>query len=166
MDKISTCLWFDDEAAEAVDFYIKVFGKGRVTDIAYYDESTNSVSKKPAGSVLTVSFKLFGRDFMALNGGPEFKFNSAVSFIVDCKDQKEVDRYWQVLTEGGQEVACGWLTDKYGLSWQIVPREFVKLSRSKERKKVVAMNAAMMKMKKLDMPALKKAFMQGEQGRK
>lgn len=162
MDKVMPCLWFDNNAEEAVGFYIKTFRNGRVTEKSYYDESNVEVSKKPVGSVLTVSFRLFGRDYMAMNGGPEFKFNFAVSLIVDCKDQNEVDRLWAALTEnGGAGVACGWLTDKYGLAWQIVPREYVKLSRSKNKKKVTAMNAAMMKMIKLDMDELRKAYNNG-----
>jgi predicted 3-demethylubiquinone-9 3-methyltransferase (glyoxalase superfamily) len=159
MEKITPCLWFDSNAEEAVNFYINTFRNGKITGKTYYDESTVEVSKKPVGSVLTVSFRLFGREYMAMNGGPEFKFNMAVSLIVECRDQKEVDRLWLALTEsGGQESQCGWLTDRFGLPWQIVPKEYLKLMNSKDKKRVVSMNAAMMQMKKLDMAELRKAY--------
>src|SRR5215472_5813628 len=122
---ITPCLWFDTEAEEAARFYVSVFPDAAVENVARYGEEGFDVHGKPAGSVLTVSFRLLGQAFVALNGGPHFKFTEAVSFIVECEDQAEIDGYWAALGEGGDPTAqqCGWLKDKFGLSWQIMPRD-------------------------------------------
>ncbi len=158
MQKISTCLWFDTQAEEAVKFYTSVFKNSKIGSISRYDENSSKASGMPAGSVLTVSFELEGREFMALNGGPIFKFNESVSLIVNCDTQEEVDYYWNKLTSGGgEESMCGWLKDKYGLSWQIVPTELEKLMTSKEPGKPQRVMAALLQMKKLDINVLKNA---------
>lgn len=158
--KISPCLWFDKEALPAANFYVEVFKKGsKVLQVDKYDEESSKVAGQPVGSVLTVLFKLSGQEFLALNGGPLFKFSEAVSFIIDCKDQKEVDYFWEKLTaDGGEESQCGWLKDKYGLSWQVVPEALTKMMKNKNKTKVKRMLAAMYQMQKIDLPALEKAF--------
>jgi len=122
--KITPCLWFDDQAEEAVDFYTAIFKKSRIANITRYGEAGHDVHGKPAGTVMTVAFELDGQTFTALNGGPIFKFNEAISSQVNCDTQEEVDYYWEKLSEGGDEKAqqCGWLKVKYGVSWQVVPR--------------------------------------------
>ncbi len=158
MQKISTCLWFDNQAEEAVNFYTSVFKNSKIGSTSRYDDASSKASGMPAGTVLTVTFELEGRQFMALNGGPLFKFNESVSLIVNCDDQKEVDYYWDKLTsEGGQESQCGWLKDKFGLSWQIVPAELEKLLTSKEPGKAQRVMAELLKMKKLDINILRNA---------
>src|SRR6185436_4953780 len=146
MEKISTCLWFDDQAEEAMKFYTSIFKKSKKGKLAYYGENMPG----PKGKVMTATFTIEGRDIMALNGGPQFKFNESVSFIVNCKDQKEIDYYWKKLTSGGGEaVQCGWLKDKYGVSWQIVPASLPKLL-SGSQEKTNRVMAEVMKMVKLD----------------
>jgi predicted 3-demethylubiquinone-9 3-methyltransferase (glyoxalase superfamily) len=151
MRKIVPCLWFNGNAEEAVRFYSKVFKDSKVGKTTYFSEATSEVSGQPEGSVLTIEFSLNGNKFLALNGGPMFKFTEAVSFTVTCEDQKEIDYYWKALSKGGQEQPCGWLKDKFGLSWQIVPKGIDKLI-TDER----AM-AAMLDMKKINIKALEKA---------
>jgi len=142
------CLWFETEAAEeAAKFYVSLFPNSRIV----------STSPGPGGSVQTVQFELEGRPFMGLNGGPYATFNDAVSFSVDCEDQAEVDRYWAALTEGGKEVQCGWLKDRYGVSWQIVPKALPRLLSDPDQQKAQRVVAAMMKMVKLDVAALEAA---------
>src|SRR6266540_2464395 len=121
MQRITPCLWFDDTAEEAVKFYVSIFKNSKIGRIARYGEAGAKVSGRPKGSVMTVTFRLDGQEFMALNGGPFFKFTEAISFIVNCKTQKEVDELWEKLSAGGRKGQCGWLKDKYDLSWQIVP---------------------------------------------
>ena len=158
MQKISTCLWFDNQAEEAVKFYTSVFKNSKIGSTTHYDEASSKEAGMPAGTVLTMSFELEGRQFMALNGGPIFKFNESVSLIVNCDDQKEVDYYWDKLTSGGgQESQCGWLKDKFGLSWQIVPAELEKLLTSKEPGKAQRVMAELLKMRKLDINILRNA---------
>lgn len=123
MQRVSTCLWFDEQAQGAADFYVSLFPNSRILDTKYYLEG----SPRPAGSVLTVQFTLDGTEYVELDGGPHFKFSPAVSLVANCSTQEEVDTLWRKLSEGGQEGQCGWLTDKYGVSWQIVPRELLKL---------------------------------------
>ncbi len=154
MKKITPFLWFDTEAEEAAKFYTSIFTKSKIHTVTRYgDEGAG-----PKGKVMTVGFALNGQEFLALNGGPQFKFTEAISFMVYCDTQKEVDYYWKKLTQGGKEIQCGWLKDKYGLAWQIVPRVFFKLisGRDPERKKRVM--KAMMQMVKMDIRALKKAY--------
>ena len=153
MQKITPFLWFNDNAEEAARFYVSVFKEGKIVSVTRYTAG----SPAPAGSVMTVEFKLRGQKFVALNGGPLFKFTEAVSFVVNCKTQREVDYYWKKLSAGGQEIQCGWLKDKYGLSWQIVPTVLVDLCKGKDRAKTTRVIQAMMQMTKLDIKGLKKA---------
>jgi len=155
--KITPFLWFDDQAEAAVNFYTSIFKNSRIGKIARYDKAGEKVSGRPAGSVMTVEFQLEGQDFVALNGGPEFKFTEAISFVVNCKTQAEVDRFWKKLSAGGKEVQCGWLQDKYGLSWQIVPTILGELFSQKDPAKSQRVMEAMLKMVKLDIKKLKEA---------
>lgn len=154
MQKITPFLWFNNNAEEAVKFYLSVFKKGKITAVSHYTEG----SPGPVGSVMTVEFQLFGQEFVALNGGPVFEFNEAISFVVNCKTQAEVDTYWRKLTTGGgKPVQCGWLKDKYGVSWQIVPTVLNELLTSKDRAKATRVMQAMLKMTKIDIKKLKVA---------
>lgn len=160
MQKITSNLWFDNEAEEAAKFYTGIFKNSKIGRISRYGEEGFEIHKRPAGSVMTVEFFLDGQRFVALNGGPHFKFNEAVSFIVNCDNQEEVDYYWNKLSEGGDEKAqiCGWLKDKYGLSWQVVPTALPDmLSDYKSEKSALAMRA-MLQTKKLDIAALEQAY--------
>ena len=158
MQKITPFLWFDDNAEEAVKFYTSIFKKSKIGKIARYDEAGEKVAGRPAGSVMTIEFEIEGQDFIALNGGPHFKFNEAVSFVVSCKTQTEVDYYWNKLSAGGKEVQCGWLKDKFGLSWQIVPTILGELMSDKDPVKSQRVMGAMLKMVKLDINKLKAAY--------
>jgi predicted 3-demethylubiquinone-9 3-methyltransferase (glyoxalase superfamily) len=159
MQKLTPFLWFDHNAEEAVKFYLSVFKKGKIRSIARYTDVDSAPPSWPtAGTVMTVSFQLFGQDFVALNGGPVFHFNEAISFVVNCKTQREVDYYWSKLTAGGGKASqCGWLKDKYGVSWQIVPTALMELMSSKDRAKVARVTQAMLRMTKLDIKTLKQA---------
>lgn len=158
MQKITPFLWFDDKAEEAANFYVSVFNNSGIGNITRYDAETANVSGKPEGSVMTVEFQLEGQDFIALNGGPQFKFTEAISFSVDCKTQQEVDELWEKLTEGGEEGPCGWLKDKYGLSWQIVPTDLTEMLKAGDAEKGRRVTHAMLQMKKLDIETLKRAY--------
>jgi predicted 3-demethylubiquinone-9 3-methyltransferase (glyoxalase superfamily) len=160
MKKITPCLWFDNQAEEAVYFYISIFKKSKILSIARYGEEGAKVSGKPEGTVMTVAFQLEGQEFLALNGGPQFKFTEAISFIVNCKTQKEIDEFWKKLSEGGEEGPCGWLKDKYGMSWQIVPTVLGEMLQDKDPRKSEKVMKAMLQMKKLDIKGLKQAFKQ------
>jgi predicted 3-demethylubiquinone-9 3-methyltransferase (glyoxalase superfamily) len=151
--KITPFLWFDHQAEEAARFYVSIFKKSKITGITRYD----AAGPGPAGTIMSVTFRLEGQDFMALNGGPVFQFNPAVSFFVDCETQKEVDRLWSKLSEGGRKDRCGWLQDRYGLSWQIVPKVLSRLLGDKDRAKANRVMKAMMRMDKLDIAGLQKA---------
>lgn len=158
MDKITPCLWFNKNAQEAVDFYKTVFKSLKVKDTSYYTEAARSVGGTP-GDVLTINFEIDGRDFIALNAGPEFQFTEAISLSVDCKDQAEVDELWTKLTaDGGEESVCGWLKDKFGLSWQIVPRRLVDMLADKDPKRVNRVMEAMLKMRRIEVSELEKAY--------
>jgi len=160
MQKITPFLWFNDNAEAAAKFYTSVFKKSKIGNIAHYDKAGEMVAGRPAGSVMTVEFQIEGQDFIALNGGPLFKFNESISFVVNCKTQKEVDYYWTRLTaRGGKEVQCGWLKDKFGVSWQIVPTVLNELMRTKDAARSQRVMAAMLKMVKLDIKKLKAAAM-------
>jgi len=154
MQKMTTCLWFDNQAEEAVKFYSSIFKDTKITDVARYGDA----GPGQAGSVMVITFQMNGQDFMALNGGPVYAFTPAISFVVNCDDQQEVDYYWDKLTAGGTEVQCGWLTDKYGLSWQIVPVELNKLMTDPDPVKAQRVTEAMLKMVKLDLNELRKAY--------
>ncbi len=158
LQKITPFLWFDNQAEQAVKFYTSVFKKSKIVTIARYDKAAEKVASRPAGSVMTVEFEIEGQRFIALNGGPIFKFTEAVSFVVNCKTQAEVDYYWKRLSAGGKEVQCGWLRDKYGLSWQIVPAILGDLMATKDKAKSQRVMQAMLQMVKLDIKALKQAY--------
>lgn len=159
MQKITPFLWFDDQAEEAANFYTSIFKNSKIGHVARYGEAGAKVSGRPKGAVMTVAFQLDGQEFVALNGGPHFKFTEAVSFVVNCQTQKEVDHYWEKLSAGGDEKAqqCGWLKDKYGLSWQIVPTVLGEMLQDKDPKKSERVMEALLKMKKLDIKTLKQA---------
>lgn len=152
MQKITSCLWFDNQAEEAAKFYVSIFKNSKMGKIARYGEGMPG----PKGQVMTVTFTLDGQEFMGLNAGPTFKFTPAVSFMVACKDQEEIDRMWAKLSAGGQEVECGWVTDKYGLSWQIIPADLQKLI-TKSQAQTDRVMKAVLTMKKLDLKKMKEA---------
>lgn len=154
MQRTCTCLWFNNQAQEAAEFYVSLFPDSRILDIKYYLEG----APMPAGTVLTVEFTLDGTEYMALNGGPGFTFSPAISIIAYTETQEEIDRLWEKLGEGGKEDECGWITDKYGLSWQITPRFLQDLLNSEDMAASQRMFSAMMKMKKLDIAALRRAY--------
>ena len=159
MQKITPFLWFDNKAEEAARFYTSVFKNSRIVRTAYYSPAASEASGRPKGSVMTVDFQINGQDFTALNGGPDFKFTPALSLVIECDTQDEIDTYWNKLTsDGGKEVQCGWLEDKYGVSWQVVPAILAKWAVDSDPAKVDRVMAALMKMKKLDMNELQKAY--------
>lgn len=147
--RITPCIWFDNQAEEAAKFYTSIFKNSKIGTITHYDKASAEVSGRPEGSVLTVSFTLDGQDFVGLNGGPIFKLTEAVSFIINCETQDEVDYYWEKLTAGGEEVQCGWLKDKFGLSWQVTPEILNKLIADKDPKVSSHAMKSMLKMKKI-----------------
>jgi len=157
MHKITPFLWFDNQAEEAVKFYTSIFKNSKIKKIARYGEEGEKVAGRPKGSVMTIEFELEGQEFLALNGGPRFKFTEAISFVVNCKTQAEVDKFWTKLSAGGAEVQCGWLKDKYGLSWQIVPAILGELLSGRDAAKSQRVMQAMLKMVKLDIKKLKRA---------
>jgi predicted 3-demethylubiquinone-9 3-methyltransferase (glyoxalase superfamily) len=157
MQKITPFLWFDNQAEEAVKFYTSIFKNSRIRKTTRYDKAGEKASGQPAGSIMTVEFQLDGQKFVALNGGPHFKFTEAISLVVNCQTQAEVDRFWKKLSAGGKEVQCGWLKDKYGLSWQIVPTVLGELLADKDKAKSQRVMEAMLKMVKLDIKTLKQA---------
>ena len=154
MPKISPFLWFDTQAEEAARFYVSIFKNSRIVKIARYGEA----GPGPKGSVMTVTFELDGREFIALNGGPIYKFTEAVSFSVDCKTQQEADKFWTKLSAGGEKGPCGWLKDKYGLSWQITPTVLIEMLNDPDPKKSKRVMEAMLGMKKIDIAKLKRAY--------
>jgi len=166
VQRITPCLWFDDQAQEAAEFYTGIFRNSKITKVARYGEAGREAHGRPPGSVMTVAFELDGQTFTALNGGPIFKFNEAISFQVNCETQGDVDYYWDKLSKGGDEKTqqCGWLKDKYGLSWQIVPRALVELISDPDPQKAGRVMEAMIKMKKIDIDQVKRAYA-GSEGR-
>jgi predicted 3-demethylubiquinone-9 3-methyltransferase (glyoxalase superfamily) len=160
MQRISSCLWFDNQAEAAAKFYTSVFKNSRMGKIAHYGKEGFEQHHRPAGSVMTVQFFLEDQEFLALNGGPIFKFSEAVSFIVNCDTQQEIDHYWEKLSEGGDKNAqqCGWLKDKYGLSWQVVPTFISEALSGGSNSKTESLMRVMLQMKKLDLAELKKAY--------
>ena len=159
MQKITPFLWFDNQAEEAANFYTSIFKNSKVGTVTRYDEAGSKASGMPKGTAMTVPFQLEGQEFTALNGGPHFRFTEAISFVVSCETQEEVDYYWDRLSKGGDEKAqqCGWLKDKYGLSWQIVPTILIKLLQDKDAEKSKRVMQAMLQMKKIDIKSLKQA---------
>jgi len=162
MQKITPCLWFDSNAEDAAEFYTSIFKKSKIGKISRYGKEGYEIHGKPEGTVLTVEFELNGQTFTALNGGPAFKFNEAISFQVHCESQNEVDHYWEKLSQGGDEKAqqCGWLKDKYGVSWQIVPTVLGEMLQDKDPKKSGRVMNALLQMKKIDIRTLEKAYEQ------
>jgi len=160
MQKISPCLWFDDQGEEAAKFYTSIFKDSKIGDVTRYGKEGYEIHGREEGTVMTVEFEIEGQKFLVLNGGPIFKFNEAISFQVYCETQEEVDYYWEKLSEGGDEKAqqCGWLKDKYGVSWQIVPTILMKMLKDKDSEKSQRVMKAMLQMHKLDISTLKKAY--------
>jgi len=153
MTKLTPCLWFDTQGEEAADFYTSVFANSRILDVSRYGEA----GPRPAGTVMTVSFELDGQKFLALNGGPQFVFNEAISFQIDCRTQEEVDHYWDRLGEGGEAGPCGWLKDRYGVSWQVVPSRLSELLADPDPETSQRVMGAMLQMGKIDIAALEDA---------
>src|SRR5262252_9596644 len=159
MQKITPFLWFEDQAEEAAKFYTSVFKNSKVGKILYYNETSAKAAGRPVSSVLTIEFEIEGQKFTALNGGPEFKFNESISFVVNCETQDEVDYFWEkLIADGGQESACGWLKDKFGLSWQITPTVLIEMLNDKDAKKAERVMNAMMEMGKIEIKKLKAAY--------
>jgi predicted 3-demethylubiquinone-9 3-methyltransferase (glyoxalase superfamily) len=158
MRQITVHLWFDNEAEDAARFYTGIFKDSRILSTTPYPAAAEEVSGKPAGSVMTVEFEIRGQRFVALNGGPEFTFNESISFMIPCADQREVDYYWELLTDGGEESACGWLKDRFGLSWQVVPERLNDMLADPDAKKVEAVTAAFLPMRKLQIDVLEEAY--------
>lgn len=158
MQKITPCLWFDDKAEEAAKYYVSIFKHSKLGHTTHYGEAGAEVSGRPKGSVMTVTFEIEGQEFIALNGGPLFKLTEAVSFMVKCNTQAEIDEMWNKLSEGGEEGPCGWLKDKYGLSWQIVVPEWNEMLRDKDDKKSERVMAAILQMTKPDLQRVQQAY--------
>ncbi len=158
MQKIVPCLWFDGKAEEAANFYVSIFPNSKIDDISRHDAQSAKVSGQLEGSALTVAFTLNGQELTALNGGPDFKFTEAVSFIVNCESQEEVDMYWEKLSAVPESEQCGWLKDKYGLSWQIVPTILPKLLSDPDKEKAGQVMGALLQMKKIEVEGLQKAY--------
>jgi predicted 3-demethylubiquinone-9 3-methyltransferase (glyoxalase superfamily) len=158
MKPLTTCLWFDTRAEEAARFYVSIFEDSELGEITRYGAVGQDVHGKPEGSVMTVSFRIHGQEFVGLNGGPQFKFDEAISFQIFCDTQEEVDRYWQELgAGGGQPGPCGWIKDRFGLSWQVIPNRLMELMGDKDRKKAGRAMEAMLKMGKIEIAALERA---------
>lgn len=154
MQKLTPFLWFDDQAEEAANFYVSVFKNSKIKNVARYGEA----GPGPKGTVMTVEFQLDGQEFVALNGGPQFKFTEAISFVVNCESQEEVDKFWEALSKGGEKGPCGWLKDKYGLSWQVVPTVLSEMLQDKDAKKANRVMEAMLQMGKIDIKGLRQAY--------
>jgi predicted 3-demethylubiquinone-9 3-methyltransferase (glyoxalase superfamily) len=160
MQKIRPCLWFDDDAEDAVKFYASIFKDSNIGNVTRFGKEGYEIHKKKEGSVMTIDFEIEGQKFLALNGGPIFKFNEAISFQIYCDTQEEIDYYWDKLTEDGDKNAqvCGWLKDKFGVSWQVVPVALIKMLEDKDSRKTERVMKAMLQMQKLDIDALRKAY--------
>ena len=159
IQRITPFLWFDDQAEEAATFYTSIFEDSRIVDVTRYDREAAATTRRPEGSAMTVSFELAGQTFTALNGGPYFKFTEAISFVVHCTTQEEIDRYWEKLSAGGDDKAlqCGWLKDRFGLSWQVVPDLLYELFSDPDPAVAARVMEAMLRMRKIDVAALKRA---------
>ena len=158
MQKITPFLWFDDKAEEAANYYVSVFRNSKIRSVARYGEAGAKVSGRPEGTVMTVAFELDGQEFIALNGGPQFKFSEAISFVVKCETQREIDELWEKLSRGGEEVECGWLKDRYGLSWQVVPAVLGEMMSDPDPARSQRVMEALVKMKKRDLAELENAY--------
>jgi len=159
MQKITPFLWFDDQAEEAVNFYTALFKNSKIGRIFRYNEEAAEKTGRPVGSVLTIEFEIEGQKFVALNGGPLFKFNESVSFVINCETQEEVDYFWgKLIADGGEESACGWLKDKFGLSWQVTPTVLIDMLHDNDQEKSGRVMQAMLQMQKIEIPKLKAAY--------
>ena len=158
LQKITPNLWFDNQAEEAANFYVSIFKNSKIGDITRYGEAAAEISGKPKGSVMTITFQIEGQEFTALNSGPQFKFTEAISLLVNCETQQEVDELWEKLSEGGEEGPCGWLKDKYGVSWQVVPRILDEMIRDPDPVKAERVMKAMLQMQKIDIAGLQQAY--------
>lgn len=158
MQKIIPFLWFDNEAEEAAKFYTSIFNNSKIAGTTHYGDEGAEASGRLKGTVMTVAFQIEGQEFIALNGGPEFKFTPAISFVVSCKTQKEIDKLWEKLSEGGEKEQCGWLKDKYGVSWQVVPGVLGKMMQDKNEEKSRRVMKAILQMHKIDIASLKRAY--------
>jgi predicted 3-demethylubiquinone-9 3-methyltransferase (glyoxalase superfamily) len=159
MQKITPFLWFDDQAEDAVNFYTSLFKNSKIGRIFHYTEEAAEKTGRPVGSVLTIEFEIEGQKFVALNGGPLFKFNESISFVINCETQEEVDYFWRKLTaDGGEESQCGWLKDKFGLSWQVTPTVLIDMLHDKDPEKAERVMKAMLQMQKIEIPKLKAAY--------
>ena len=156
--RITPFLWFDDRAEEAAAFYASIFKNSSIGKVTRYDEEASKPTGRPPGSVMTVEFQLEGQSFVGINGGPHFKFTEAVSFVVNCETQEEVDQFWSKLSAGGEESRCGWLKDKFGLSWQVVPTVLTEMLADKDTTKAKRVTHALLQMDKIDIPTLQKAY--------
>lgn len=157
MSKITPFLWFDNDAEEAAEYYTSIFRNSKVTSVTRYSEASAKAARREPGSVMTVAFELDGQEFVAINGGPVFEFTPATSFVVDCRNQTEVDYIWKRLTDGGQEQPCGWLVDRFGLSWQVVPRRAMELLQSEDTATAERAMVALLEMKKIDIETMERA---------
>jgi predicted 3-demethylubiquinone-9 3-methyltransferase (glyoxalase superfamily) len=160
MQKITPFLWFDDKAEEAVHFYVSIFRNSKITGITRYGEAGSEVAGRPKGTVMTIAFQIEGQEFVALNGGPVFTFSPAISFVVNCETQEEVDKLCDMLSQGGEIEQCGWLRDKYGVSWQIMPTILEEMLQDKNAEKSERVMKAMLQMKKIDIKGLEQAYQQ------
>jgi len=160
VQKITPNLWFDDKAEEAARFYVSIFKDSKILNVARYTDAGAKAAGRPKGSAMTVAFQIAGQEFVGLNGGPVFKFSEAVSFIVNCETQREVDDMWERLTDGGEESVCGWLKDRFGVSWQVVPTTLGEMLQDKDSKKAERVMAALLQMKKIDIQTLQRAYAQ------
>ncbi|HEY9676426.1 MAG TPA: VOC family protein [Drouetiella sp.] len=158
MQKVTPFLWFDEQAEEAVNFYTSIFKNSKIKQVSRYDRDSAKASGRAEGSVMVITFELDGQDYMALNGGPVFKFNPAISFMINCDTQEEIDRMWDELSDGGSIQGCGWVTDKFGISWQVVPKVFGTMMKDPDAAKTRRVMASLLQMQKLDIEALEKAF--------
>ncbi|HEX4119119.1 MAG TPA: VOC family protein [Verrucomicrobiae bacterium] len=158
MQKITPFLWFNENAEEAAKFYVSIFKNSKILDITHYGKAGAEASGRHAGTVMTVKFLLEGQEFVAINGGPNFKFTEAISFVVNCETQAEVDQFWKTLSAGGEEGPCGWLKDKYGVSWQVVPTVVIDMISDKNAEKANRAMDAVMHMGKIDVKAVKEAY--------
>jgi len=158
MQKITPFLWFDRQAEEAANFYVSVFKNSKITAVTRYSEEGIEVHGMPAGTVMTVAIQLDGQEFIALNGGPVFKLTEAISFVINCQTQDEVDHFWDKLSKGGKKSQCGWLTDKFGVTWQVVPTVLLQMLQDKDLEKSKRVMQAMLQMNKLDIQRLKQAY--------
>jgi len=158
MPKVTPFLWFDESAEEAAEFYTSIFENSKVKAVTRYSKASAAAAGREPGSVMTVAFELDGQEFVAINGGPQFTFSPATSFVVNCESQREVDHFWKRLTDGGSEEPCGWLRDRFGVSWQVVPTRAVELIQDEDAAKAERVMAALLQMKKIDVKTLEEAY--------